>query len=192
MKVEFLRTIRIISASEQNILLEVSADLPAANSDCAKVAAKIHEASSHKHIFCTVDCEVFQGNWSYYKIPNATIFLKNISALKSEHQKTLYTAIEAGNFQSSRLVSSSALKLSDLVRDGIFDQELCKKLSEIKLMVDKDALLSRYSVEIGKKQLDHIENELIAATLDYCGGNKEETARLLGIHVRTVYRRLEA
>ncbi len=34
------------------------------------------------------------------------------------------------------------------------------------------------------------ERELILATVDHCGGDKNETARVLGISLKTLYNRL--
>ncbi len=44
------------------------------------------------------------------------------------------------------------------------------------------------TVAIGTK-LEEVENQLIAETLAYCGGDKEKAAELLGISSRTLYRR---
>ncbi|TVR46131.1 MAG: sigma-54-dependent Fis family transcriptional regulator [Planctomycetota bacterium] len=40
--------------------------------------------------------------------------------------------------------------------------------------------------------MDEIERRMIFATLDHCNGNKSKAARLLGIGLKTLYRKLEA
>ena len=39
--------------------------------------------------------------------------------------------------------------------------------------------------------LDEVERELIGHTIDLAGGNKTRAAQILGVGVRTLYRRLE-
>ena len=38
--------------------------------------------------------------------------------------------------------------------------------------------------------LEHIEREMIVATLEHCRGRKRETAELLGVSLKTLYNRL--
>ena len=40
--------------------------------------------------------------------------------------------------------------------------------------------------------MDEVERRMILATLDHCSGNKSKAARLLGIGLKTLYRKLEA
>ena len=40
--------------------------------------------------------------------------------------------------------------------------------------------------------MDEIERRMILATLEHCSGNKSKAARLLGIGLKTLYRKLEA
>jgi DNA-binding NtrC family response regulator len=47
------------------------------------------------------------------------------------------------------------------------------------------------TVRVGSTVAD-VEQQLIMATLDACGGNKQKAAELLGVSLKTIYNRLNA
>ena len=46
-------------------------------------------------------------------------------------------------------------------------------------------------IRVGSRAVD-VEQQLIMATLDACGGNKQKAAEILGVSLKTLYNRLAA
>ncbi|MBN21552.1 MAG: hypothetical protein CL678_09725 [Bdellovibrionaceae bacterium] len=85
-------------------------------------------------------------------------------------------------------------ELSNVIERGVILSDQTIDLSslpyEIQGALDNESLRSKVEIPLGTP-LKEVEELLIQKTLEMTDGDKEVTARLLGINSRTIYRRLE-
>ncbi|MCA9264571.1 MAG: sigma-54-dependent Fis family transcriptional regulator, partial [Planctomycetales bacterium] len=113
---------------------------------------------------------------------------KTVKGISGEVSRILFEHEWAGNVRELRNVVDSMVVV-DL--DGILDtDDLPMDLVDQPMGSPSTGTMSAGPAELIGRPLSDIERWAIEQTLQLTGGNREETARMLGIGARTLYRKL--
>jgi DNA-binding NtrC family response regulator len=104
---------------------------------------------------------------------------KNISGISDEAMEVLHNYSWPGNIRELRNVLERAVVLATSEKIGL--KELPNKLLDTKES-DRDSL---------KNKIDYYEKKVIVDTLEAHNWNKEEAARILGVDLATLYRKIK-